>query len=1131
MADVAALGFSIDSSPVVSATEALENLNNEAQKAPGSIGRLTTASDALVAALNRNTSATDSLSSRISALEQAGAKTSTVINNITNVTQKATDNVVQFTGATSKARDELAATTAAADKMAQAWSRLGAAGAAVSKMQTPEGLAQFRMSSLSSNGSVPGQSGGGGGETRGISDEYRRQILQNIAFQGKDFFEQALVTGQYGRAALTQAPQVASLMQMGGLGVGDLASSVGSGLKSLAQGSVNVVSKLGLVGGAAAAGAAAITALVVAQQNYASGQLALAKQLAGTGRLSGLTATDVNAIAAAGGGGLSRGERRDYAGQLAATGLSGNILPGVLNSLKDFSATTSQDEASSLQTLAAAFNDPAKGAEALNKQLGLLDAAALENIQRLSAQGDKLGAQRALLDALNASLVKHTDLMTGWARVSEMVLTPIASLWDKLGEKVSDALSGGNIDKQITDLQRVLSTPTTPIEAIFGTGGREALQKQMDDLVKRRAQIEQVQQRSQQNVSSVGLDNALKSLNPTAQALQDLEDKAKAIRRPFTENWIDPSGAAKAAIDGMAIQTKQMKEDMAAGGAQFADALRAAQFGQRTVGYAPDALNVAQINKTQDDKIVEANRRASLDTSAKDYIDGPARERQLASIEEERKLLLSTAQQRATLSPGSYSTNIRDVPEQYRTQVYNAAVGAGIDPNLLASVFYQESRFRPDVINGTTRSSKGATGPFQFMPGTSSGLGINPLDFDQAANGAAGMLARSLKARNGDVALALADYNYGSGNVNARLKDGKAFPDETRKYIDDITRSRPSQQSDIAEQQQRNRQLQQEKDTLEALKAAGGENTAQYRAQAEVVQRLTEAQNKNQLISKSLTQQFEAEAKARQDIQMATQYQGFVANDNFARDQLGRSREDQAAASAARPYQGTSYYDQVFNRTKDTNSLTEAKSMITDGATSFVTALRRGAAASDALASAFGSAADKLLSKVLDSVISSAFGSVGGGGGGLASLFGGGGSSSGLPDFKFFSSGGYTGSGGRYEPAGVVHRGEVVWSQADVARYGGAAVVERMRMGYPGYADGGTVGGGPVTGGNSYVHAPVNVQMNGSSGDSQKDQAHLDNAVKAFRSEAISIFAQEQAKSLSTNGTLWKAGVRRASAS
>lgn len=46
-----------------------------------------------------------------------------------------------------------------------------------------------------------------------------------------------------------------------------------------------------------------------------------------------------------------------------------------------------------------------------------------------------------------------------------------------------------------------------------------------------------------------------------------------------------------------------------------------------------------------------------------------------------------------------------------------------------------------------------------------------------------------------------------------------------------------------------------------------------------------------------------------------------------------------------------------------------------------------------------------------------------------------------------FSEGGYTGPGGVNEYAGPVHKGEVVWSQADIRRAGGVATVEALRNG------------------------------------------------------------------------------------
>lgn len=56
-----------------------------------------------------------------------------------------------------------------------------------------------------------------------------------------------------------------------------------------------------------------------------------------------------------------------------------------------------------------------------------------------------------------------------------------------------------------------------------------------------------------------------------------------------------------------------------------------------------------------------------------------------------------------------------------------------------------------------------------------------------------------------------------------------------------------------------------------------------------------------------------------------------------------------------------------------------------------------------------------------------------------------------------FDEGGYTGPGGKHQPAGIVHAGEVVWSQRDVRAVGGPKAANAMRPTYKGYADGGPV--------------------------------------------------------------------------
>lgn len=107
----------------------------------------------------------------------------------------------------------------------------------------------------------------------------------------------------------------------------------------------------------------------------------------------------------------------------------------------------------------------------------------------------------------------------------------------------------------------------------------------------------------------------------------------------------------------------------------------------------------------------------------------------------------------------------------------------GIPDTLLARLLYEESRFRPDVITGMTRSGAGAVGIAQFMPATAAGLGVDPLDPVQAINGA-GRYLKQMFDRFGDWTQALAAYNWGPGNV--ATKGMQAAPRETRNYVNAI---------------------------------------------------------------------------------------------------------------------------------------------------------------------------------------------------------------------------------------------------------------------------------------------------------------------------------------------------------
>lgn len=88
------------------------------------------------------------------------------------------------------------------------------------------------------------------------------------------------------------------------------------------------------------------------------------------------------------------------------------------------------------------------------------------------------------------------------------------------------------------------------------------------------------------------------------------------------------------------------------------------------------------------------------------------------------------------------------------------------------------------------------------------------------------------------------------------------------------------------------------------------------------------------------------------------------------------------------------------------------------------------------------------------------------------------------------ADGGYTGDGAKHDPRGIVHAGEVVWSQADIARAGGVGIVEAMRLGLRGYANGGVVGA-PRAAAAGMVRGDVNVYIDGLKSDSSGAQAEI----------------------------------------
>jgi len=116
---------------------------------------------------------------------------------------------------------------------------------------------------------------------------------------------------------------------------------------------------------------------------------------------------------------------------------------------------------------------------------------------------------------------------------------------------------------------------------------------------------------------------------------------------------------------------------------------------------------------------------------------------------------------------------------QIAAAIVKAARAHGVPLDLALALINQESRF-----NMNARSPVGAIGFTQLMPATARSLGVDANDPIENVWGGIKYLGIKLKAYGGNVMLALASYNAGSGNVE---KYGGIPPfKETRTYIRNI---------------------------------------------------------------------------------------------------------------------------------------------------------------------------------------------------------------------------------------------------------------------------------------------------------------------------------------------------------
>jgi len=114
----------------------------------------------------------------------------------------------------------------------------------------------------------------------------------------------------------------------------------------------------------------------------------------------------------------------------------------------------------------------------------------------------------------------------------------------------------------------------------------------------------------------------------------------------------------------------------------------------------------------------------------------------------------------------------------YEPYIAAAARKYGVDPRVLWTIAYLETRFRPDQV-----SPKGARGLMQFIPGTAKRFNLsNPHNAIEAIDAAARFVSMLANQFNGRLDLVLASYNSGETAVDCFL-NGRTVRTQAGKLI------------------------------------------------------------------------------------------------------------------------------------------------------------------------------------------------------------------------------------------------------------------------------------------------------------------------------------------------------------
>lgn len=848
-------------------------------------------------------------------------------------------------------------------------------------------------------------------------------------------------------------------------------ASIGSVIRQLAGGVLRFATS---GAGLATAGAGVGIAAAFSASNYVDGQREVEKALRGVGAASGVTLDQINRLAnaQAGAARISVASARETAAAFAGTGkVNPTQLPGLLGFSREYAAFTGQGTTDAAAELAKAFADPSKGAETLADRLGGLNSAAERWIRDQQAAGNMLGAQSALLEAFRAQVEGSTERVGLFARAWDGVKRSVSDADDAIGRFLAGSATA---EQQLTALQaqrdRFAALPTRTSRATNRVAEMDAEIARLSAIVELDRQRAAIDERIAKAANASRAASAISDrMNPYGETLRELTADRSRIEAAMTLNprsgeyeaWaksLDRINSAMATLVPTA-EREQRAHDLTM------RAISARTLAERM------AIEVAREGlRLSGDKVSAAEREIAMQRKAAEVA---------AQAQRDAADALRTSRDQLALAGKSPGERFRLEQEQQRRD--NTERFGGVNPampataaaaNGLDAAFAENLRKLMAAVPGLTVTSGfrsydqqaklyAEKGPgWAAPPGRSQHERGTAADLSYKGSGQLPQWVRDEAAKYG-ITFPLANRARNpepwhaepvGGRGRAPVSGGGVVAEEL--YRNAFT----ARERNVVDQTlgNSNRELERQRELL-ALAASAWGQSAEEIARASKAQELVNAlQREGIAISPDLRAQIESTAA------------GYGA--------LARQQEALRASQEAMKTIGDLGRNVISGMVSD---------------------LRSGASGADIFRNALDKIASKLLDMALNDLFGKAFGNNamglfgnGGAGGFFGSLFGGfgGGGTSAITSSGtggLYAGGGWTGMGGRNEPAGIVHRGEYVMSAQAVSRIGLGNLDAMHRGALRGYADGGYVSpairmpasAGRAAAANSNGPAKVNVQI------------------------------------------------------